>query len=116
MSTEILKSNYESILVVSCKLGEDGINAVVEKFKALIEANAELKETEVWGVRKLAYLIQKQSEGYYVLFRFESEPDFPAELDRVYNITDGVLRSIIVKLDPKSEQPKKAEQAEAVEE
>lgn len=88
---------YESILVVSCKLGEEGIQSVVEKFKSLIEANATLESVEEWGVRKLAYLIEKQSEGYYVLFNFTSDADFPTELERIYNITDGVLRSNVIR-------------------
>ncbi|MBE6764839.1 MAG: 30S ribosomal protein S6 [Ruminococcaceae bacterium] len=97
MSTEIQKSAYESILVVSCKNGEDFIAGVVTKFKELIEANATLDSVDEWGVRKLAYLINKESEGYYVLFNFTAAAEFPAELDRIYKITDGVLRSLIIK-------------------
>ncbi|MBQ6796941.1 MAG: 30S ribosomal protein S6 [Clostridia bacterium] len=97
MSTEIQKSAYESILVVSCKNGEDFIAGVVAKFKELIEANATLDSVDEWGVRKLAYLINKESEGYYVLFNFTAAAEFPAELDRIYKITDGVLRSLIIK-------------------
>ncbi len=93
------KAKYESILVVSCKLDEEGIEAVVKKFQDLIEANGEMNEVTVWGKRELAYEIQKQKTGYYVIFNFESEPEFPAELDRVYKITDGVLRSMIVNIE-----------------
>ena len=56
-----------------------------------------LKNVDEWGKRKLAYLINKESEGYYVLFDFESTAEFPAELDRVYKITEGVMRSLIIK-------------------
>lgn len=93
------KAKYESILVVSCKLDEEGIEAVVKKFQDLIEANGEMNEVTVWGKRELAYEIQKQKTGYYVIFNFESEPEFPAELDRIYKITDGVLRSMIVNIE-----------------
>ncbi len=93
------KAKYESVLVVSCKLDEEGIEAVVKKFQDLIEANGEMNEVTVWGKRELAYEIQKQKTGYYVIFNFESEPEFPAELDRVYKITDGVLRSMIVNIE-----------------
>ena len=79
------------------KQGEEGIQAIVEKFKALIEKHATLLNVDEWGKRRLAYLINKESEGYYVLMNFESEAEFPAELDRVYKITDGVLRSLIIK-------------------
>lgn len=88
---------YESVLVASVKNGEEAAEAIVNKFKELIEANATLESVDVWGKRKLAYLINKEAEGYYVLFNFESGADFLAELDRVYNITDGVLRSLIIK-------------------
>ena len=91
-----LKKSYESMLVVSTKGGDEGITALVDKFKALIEANADLENVDVWGKRRLAYMIDKEAEGYYVLFTFSCKADFPAELDRVYKITDGVLRSIIV--------------------
>ncbi|MBQ9742853.1 MAG: 30S ribosomal protein S6 [Ruminococcus sp.] len=94
-----VKANYETVMVFSVKNGEEAVQALVEKFKALIEKNATLQSVDEWGKRKLAYLINKESEGYYVLANFESEADFPAELDRIYKITDGVLRSIIIKKD-----------------
>ncbi|MBQ4105011.1 MAG: 30S ribosomal protein S6 [Clostridia bacterium] len=86
-------------MVLSVKNGDEAVQALVEKFKALIEKNATLQSIDEWGKRKLAYLINKESEGYYVLINFESEAEFPAELDRIYKITDGVLRSIIIKKD-----------------
>ncbi len=88
---------YESILVVSCKLSEEEIKGVIAKFQSLIEANGTLESVEDWGVRKLAYLINKESEGYYVLFNFTADSEFPAELERIYNITEGVLRSIVIR-------------------
>jgi len=91
-----LKQSYESMIIISTKLGDDGIKAVIEKFKDLISKNATLESVDDWGKRKLAYPINYETEGYYVLFNFESQPDFPAELDRVYNITDGVIRTLIV--------------------
>ena len=70
-------ANYETVMVVSLKNGEENVQKVVEKFKALIENNATLKNVDEWGKRKLAYLINKESEGYYVLFDFESTAEFP---------------------------------------
>ena len=87
--------HYETVMVLNTKLGEDAIQALVEKFKALIEQNGTINNVDVWGKRRLAYLIEDEAEGYYVLVDFTSKPDFPAELDRVYKITDGVLRSLI---------------------
>ncbi len=86
-------------MVISMKLGEEGIQKLIEKFKALIEKNATLDTVDEWGKRRLAYMINKESEGYYVLFNFTSNADFPAELDRRYKITDGVLRTLIIKKD-----------------
>ncbi len=94
-----VKANYETVMVLSVKNGEEATQALVEKFTKLIEKNATLQSIDEWGKRKLAYLINKESEGYYVLVNFESEAEFPAELDRVYKITDGVLRSLIIKKD-----------------
>lgn len=91
-----VKKAYESMLVVSVKNGEEAVEKVVAKFKAMIEANADLENVDVWGKRRLAYMINKETEGYYVLFTFSCVGDFPAELDRVYNITEGVLRSVII--------------------
>ena len=90
-------NSYESVVVISMKQGEDGIASLVEKFKGMIEANASLESVDEWGKRRLAYLIDKEAEGYYVLFSFKSEPEFPAELARVYKITDGILRSLVIK-------------------
>ena len=92
-----IKNSYETVVVFSTKMSEEAVSAMVQKFKELIESNATLKSVDDWGRRKLAYLINKESEGHYVLYNFESTANFPAELDRVYKITDGVLRSLIVK-------------------
>ena len=89
--------NYEAMLVFSVKESEEAAKALVEKFKALVEKNGTVESVEEWGKRKLAYAINYETEGYYALYNFSSEPEFPAELDRVLNITDGVLRSLIIK-------------------
>ena len=94
-----VKAAYETVVVFSLKNGEEAVSALVQKFKELIEKNAVLDSVDEWGKRKLAYLINKESEGYYVLFNFTSKSDFPAELDRIYKITDGILRSLIVRKD-----------------
>ena len=90
-------TNYETMIVVSVAEGEEKTQAVVEKFKALIEANGTIANVDDWGKRKLAYPINYEPDGYYVVITFESEPAFPAELDRVANITEGVLRLQTVK-------------------
>ena len=92
-----IKHSYEFMLVISSKLSEDSIEGIINKFKELIEKEAELENVDKWGKRKLAYLVNKESEGFYVLFSFNSNSNFPAELDRISKITDGILRSLIVK-------------------
>ena len=67
----------------------------MEKFKTLIEQNGTIDEMEEWGKRKLGYEINYLTEGYYVLVKFTSGPEFPAELDRILGITDGVIRSLV---------------------
>ena len=86
---------YELMYIINPNLSEEETAAVVEKFKGLVEQNGTLDEIEEMGKRKLAYEINYISEGYYVLVKFTSAPDFPAELDRVLGITDGVMRSLI---------------------
>jgi small subunit ribosomal protein S6 len=88
--------NYETLYIVNSAVGEEGIAALVAKFKALAEEHGTLGEVNEWGNRRLAYPINDLLEGYYVLMTFSSDPSFPMELDRVFKITDGILRSIII--------------------
>ena len=90
---------YELMYIIDLDKGEEAISAIVEKFKALIEANGTLNEQEEIGKRRLAYLINDKPDGYYVLAKFQSTPEFPAELDRVLKITEGVLRHLIIRTD-----------------
>lgn len=94
-----VSAKYELMYIIDVDAGEEQIAATVEKFKALIEANGTVDEQEEMGKRKLAYLINDKPEGYYVLVRFTSGPEFPAELDRVLKITDGIMRSLIIAMD-----------------
>ena len=91
-----LAEKYEAIIVFSLKKDEEQIKALTAKFADLIKDNGTLTNIDVWGKRKLAYEINYESEGYYVLYNFESKPEFPAELERIIGITDCVLRSILV--------------------
>ena len=101
-------NSYETVFVASMNLGEEGIAALIAKFKDLIAENGTLESVDEWGKRRLAYPIMKQPEGYYTLINFKSTPEFTAELDRIYNITDGVLRSMIVKKEERKAKPQKA--------
>lgn len=93
----MVANKYETMMVFSVKDGDESAAALVEKFKALISENGTLENVDDWGKRKLAYLIDDEAEGYYVLYTYESKADFPAELDRVSKITEGVLRSMTIR-------------------
>ena len=90
-------NSYETLFIVDVENGEDAAKASVAKFTDIIAKSAEVVEVADWGKRRLAYLINDEAEGYYVFFNFESEANFPAELERVAKITDGVLRTMIIK-------------------
>ena len=90
-----VNEKYELLYIIDIDKSEEETAEIVAKFKALIEANGTMSEHDEWGKRKLAYLINDKSEGYYVLAKFEAAPEFPAELDRILHITDGVVRSLI---------------------
>jgi len=90
-------NSYEAVIVISLKLGEEAVNETVKKFNELIEKNATVEKVDEWGKRRLAYPINKETDAYYVLFDFKSGAEFPTELDRITKITDGVLRSMIIK-------------------
>ncbi|MBQ2231704.1 MAG: 30S ribosomal protein S6 [Oscillospiraceae bacterium] len=86
---------YEVLYIIDQDVDEEGVKALFEKFTALINEHGAVVEADEWGKRKLAYPINDKPEGYYVLVKFTSGPEFPAELDRVMKITDGVVRSLI---------------------
>ena len=91
----MVTKKYEAMMVFSVAAGEEATNALVEKFKALIAENGTIENVDDWGKRRLAYLINDEAEGYYVIVNFESDSAFPAELDRVAKITDGALRVMV---------------------
>lgn len=90
-----INETYEAMTIFSCKAGEEAVAALTTKFDEMIKANATDVEMNDWGKRKLAYAINYETEGNYVLWNFTSTTDFPAELERVLKITDGVLRFLI---------------------
>ena len=90
-------NKYETIFVLDAALEDEKIEALTEKFKALIAEIGTVESVDVWGKRKLAYPIDFKTEGYYVLVIFASNPEFPKELDRIYGITDGVMRTITIR-------------------
>ena len=94
-------AKYETMLITSAALDEEATAALVGKFKTLIENNGTIDSIDEWGKRRLAYPINDLMEGYYVLMTFNAAAAIPAELDRIFRITDGVMRSLIVCKDEK---------------
>ncbi len=89
---------YETIFILHPSLDEEAVKANIEKFKGVIEnGGGTVENVDFWGKRKLAYEIKKVNEGFYTLVNFQANPELPKELDRIFRITDGVVRHIIVK-------------------
>ena len=100
MAEKILNS-YETIFIIDASVDEDARTALQEKFTSLIAANGTVEAVDEWGKRRLAYEINDKTEGYYVLVDFKAAAEFPKELDRQYRITDGILRTIIIRKEDK---------------
>lgn len=119
-------NSYESIFIVDLVNGEEAAKATADKFVSCIKENAELVEETVWGKRRLAYPINDKPEGYYVVATFKADALFPAELERLMNIDEMILRSMVIRLEheavakapaaeevPAAEEPAPAAEAEA---
>ena len=94
-----ITGKYEVLYIIDPAQGEEGIAALVEKFKAMVEAEGTLTNIDEWGKRRMAYAINDLTEGYYVLMNMEVKPAFPAELERVMKITDGILRCLVIAVE-----------------
>ncbi|MBP3463496.1 MAG: 30S ribosomal protein S6 [Clostridia bacterium] len=90
-------NKYESVIIINPSLEEQGIKEVVTKFTDLINGDGKVENVEEIGRKKLAYEIKKHSEGYYVVFTFEANPEFIAELERIYRITDSIMKFITIR-------------------
>ena len=101
-------NSYECLFIVDVTNGEENTDATVNKFTSLIEANAEVVDVAKWGKRRLAYPINDMPEGYYVVATFKSAPEFPAELDRLFNIDETIMRSMTIKLEYDAAEKKAA--------
>ena len=92
-------NSYETLFIVDVTGGEEAAKATVSKFTDIIAKNAEIVEVSDWGKRRLAYPINDQPEGYYTVVTFKAEPAFPTELERLFNIDETVMRSMVLKLE-----------------
>ena len=105
-------NSYECLFIVDVTKGDETCDATVNKFLSMIEANAEVVDVAKWGKRRLAYPINDMPEGYYVVATFKTEPAFPAELERVFNIDETIMRSMIIRLEYDAAEKKAAKAAE----
>lgn len=94
-------NSYETLFIIDASLSEEAIKGLVDKFTALIAEHGKVSEVNEWGKRRLAYPINDKEEGYYVLVNFESESNLPAELERIFGITEGIMRSIVIRHEDK---------------
>lgn len=92
-------NKYELVCIFNPNTDEEKRNQLLDKFKGIIEADGEIENVDEWGLRKLAYEIDKLKEGYYVLINFTTNPDTPKELDRNFKIADEVIRHMIVRVE-----------------
>ena len=92
-------NNYETVIILSTNASEESTVAFGEKMKSLISSNGELTKVEEWGRKTLAYEINKQKEGYYILFTFVTKPEFISEFERILRLDEIVLKHMVIKLD-----------------
>ena len=90
-------NKYESVIIINPNLEEEAIKALIEKISNLINTDGKVSSVEEVGKKKLAYEIKKNKEGFYVVFKFKANPELITELERVYRITDEVIKFIVVK-------------------
>ena len=94
-------TNYELMFIIDPTLEDEKKDATIEAVKGIIANEGEVDNVDVWGLRKLAYPIQKKTEGYYVVVEFKAQPTLPKELDRRLKISDNVMRHLIINKDEK---------------
>ncbi|MGE4282132.1 MAG: 30S ribosomal protein S6 [Clostridia bacterium] len=92
-------NKYETLFIINSDRSEEEIAALVEKFKSLIESAGQVENVDEWGKRRLAYPINDLNEGHYVLINFSAETSFIQELERIFKITEGIMRALVIKKD-----------------
>lgn len=94
-------SNYEVMFILDPTLEDEKKETTIATVQDIIAADGEVGKVDVWGMRKLAYPIQKKNEGYYVVVEFKGNPTLPKELDRRMRISDNIIRHLIINKDEK---------------
>ncbi|QQY79801.1 SSU ribosomal protein S6P [Keratinibaculum paraultunense] len=90
---------YEAVFIFMPNIEEEKRNQLLDRLKGVIESNGTITNIDEWGTRKLAYEINDQTEGYYVIINFETTPETVKELDRIAKISDSIMRHMIVRED-----------------
>jgi len=99
----LVKRNYELMFIINPELGEEETEALLERIRGyLLDVEGEIFFSDDWGVRRLAYAIEKHREGHYYLTRFAMEADKVQEFERRLMLTEGVLRTLLIRLDEKA--------------
>ncbi len=92
-------NKYESVVIINPGVEENGMKELIQKFSSLINSDGKVENVNELGKKRLAYEIAKQKEGYYIVIDFEANPSLIAELERIYRITDNVMKFIVVRKD-----------------
>ena len=92
-------NKYESVVIINPGVEENGMKELIQKFSSLINSDGKVENVNELGRKRLAYEIAKQKEGYYIVIDFEANPSLIAELERIYRITDNVMKFIVVRKD-----------------
>ena len=91
---------YEALYIVSPELEDDAIQTVAKEVESLVTKNeGTIVRSEIWGKRKLAYMVKKFTEGNYVLLRFTADPDFVARLETYFKLSESIIRYLVVHFD-----------------
>jgi len=95
-----MRNQYETVFIITPVLSDDQIKETVSKFKELLTENkCEIINDEDWGLRKLAYPIQKKSTGFYHLCEFTAEPEFIEKMEIQYRRNERIIRFLTIKMD-----------------
>lgn len=92
-------NQYESVVIINPNVDEEGVKTLIQKFTDLINTDGKVEKVDELGKRRLAYEVQKNKEGYYAVFYFEANPNLISELERIYRITDEVIKFMTIKVE-----------------
>lgn len=92
-------NQYESVIIINPNADEEKLKLLVQKFTDLINNDGKMEKVDELGKKRLAYEVKNHKEGYYVVFNFTSNPKAIAEIERIYRITDDIIKFIVIKKD-----------------